>query len=256
MSPFIRYYFYVKREDFQLDSKIKIVIADDHEEAVEIIEAFVQSLNGFEVVGTTSSGDGLLDLCMNLSPHLVITDIHMPNGNGIEAIESCLKINPDLKVIFTTAFHQYAVNAFELNAVDYVMKPIKKERLYLALEKAKGILQKHEQQEKKRILTIKMDRVSYFIPFDRIIFFEVKNRKTIIHTINKQYETNESLDQIFSQLDDRFFRSHRSFIVSLNYISHITFEKETYFVHFRDYPEYAHASKLQKNKLVEKLSSI
>lgn len=234
-------------------SKIKVIIADDNIDAQEIIGGFMEPLVHFEVIGFVSNGEELLRMNSNLEPHLIIADINMPKLNGIEAIEACVKINPHLKFIFITAYGQYAVKAFDLNAMDYVMKPIKKDRLYVALEKVKLALANEKQLDQKRILTITMDRTAYFIPFQSIIFIEKDNRKTILHALDGKYETNESLDSLFSRLNNYFFRSHRSFIVNIDHISHITTEGETYFAHFRNTSHYAHISKLRLKELLDEL---
>lgn len=237
-----------------MNPKIKVVIAEDHFDSQQIISAFLEPLDSFEVVGIVSDGENLLDININKKPDLIIADIHMPKLNGIDAISSCLKISPELQFVFITAYDQYAVSAFDLHAVDYVIKPIKKERLYIALERAKNVLLANQKVEKKQILPITVDRTSHFIHFSRIILIEKDSRKTIIHTVDQKYETNESLDTIFQKLNHDFFRTHRSFIVNLNYVSHLTFEGDTHFVHFRGYSHYAHVSKLQKNKLYHALS--
>ncbi|UGB30247.1 LytR/AlgR family response regulator transcription factor [Metabacillus sp. B2-18] len=237
-----------------MNPKIKVVIAEDHFDSQQIISAFLEPLDSFEVVGIAEDGEDLLDININKKPDLIIADINMPKLNGIDAISSCLKISPELQFVFITAYDQYAISAFDLHAVDYVMKPIKKERLYIALERAKNVLLSNQKVEKKQILPITVDRTSHFIHFSRIVLIEKDSRKTIIHTVDQKYETNESLDTILQKLNHDFFRTHRSFIVNLNYVSHLTFEGDTHFVHFRNYSHYAHVSKLQKNKLYHALS--
>ncbi|GAE26737.1 transcriptional regulator [Halalkalibacter wakoensis JCM 9140] len=230
---------------------IKVIIAEDNKDAQDIMASFLKPLQQFEVIGVADNGESLLDVNLNLKPELIIADINMPKLNGIDAIASCLKVNPDLKFIYTTAYEKYAVKAFDLNAVDYLIKPIKKERFYVALEKAKGLL---DYKKEKTILTIQMDRTSYFIQNKDIICIEKENRKTIIHTATQKYETNDSLDSILSRLSNNFFRTHRSFIVNIDYISHITAEGETYLAHLRNYPHPAYVSKLRISELYKEIS--
>ncbi|MBB6451787.1 two-component system LytT family response regulator [Salirhabdus euzebyi] len=237
-----------------MNQKIKVVIAEDNTAAQEILMSFIEPLDRFELVGVVNHAEKLLELTANIKPDLIIADINMSQQNGIDVIRSCLEINPTLKFIFTSASKEHAVKAFDLNAVDYMLKPLKKERLYVALERAKNLLVNTNQLVNNPILTIKMDRTSYFIHFFNIIFIEKADRKTIIHTFDQQYETNDSLDYIFQKLDSRFYRTHRSFIANTTLISHITLEGETYFVHFRNYPNHAHLSKLQKNQLIKAIS--
>ncbi|MDC3417590.1 LytR/AlgR family response regulator transcription factor [Aquibacillus salsiterrae] len=236
-------------------TNINVIIAEDNPDAQEIISSFLKPLDDFTVTGIVDNGESLIDTVANKSEtQLIIVDIDMPKIDGITAVESCLKINPHLKVIFTTAYDQFAVKAFDLNALDYVLKPIKKDRLYIALQRVKSSIPNQEDHLKQNLLTIKMDRISYFIPLYKIIFIEKDSRKTIIHTKEQHYETNEPLDSIFRKLDNHFFRTHRSFIINTTYLSHITFEGETYFAHFRNYPNYAHVSKLRINELYNKLT--
>ncbi|MEB1805886.1 MAG: LytTR family DNA-binding domain-containing protein [Bacillaceae bacterium] len=237
-----------------MDTKIRVIIAEDNADAQEIMVSLIKPLKTFEVIDIVDNGESLLESNVDLRPNLIIADIHMPKLNGIEAMSSCLKINPDLKFIYTTAYDEYAVKAFDLNAVDYVMKPIKKDRLYIALEKVKTLLFKKDQIEKKKILTIKMDNTSYFIHFSKIICIEKVNRKTVIHTEEQKYQTNESLESIIKRLNSHFMRTHRSFIVNVNYISHIALEGETYFAYFRKYPHIAHVSKRRINQLYKTIS--
>ncbi len=114
-----------------MDSKIKVIIAEDNVDAQEILKSLIEPLNHFEVIGIADNGERLLELTINEMPDLILSDINMPKLDGLVAIKSCLEINPRLKFIFTTAYEIHAVKAFDLNAVDYVMKPLKKERLYI-----------------------------------------------------------------------------------------------------------------------------
>ncbi len=100
-----------------------------------------------------------------------------------------------------------------------------------------------------------MDRTSYFIPFVNIIYIQKDGSKTIIHTSEHTYETYETLDSIFKKLNHCFFRSHRSFIININHISHLTIEGEAHFAHFRNYPGEAYVSRLQKNQLLRQISA-
>lgn len=239
-----------------MKSKIKVAIAEDNQDAQEIIASFIEPLDIFEVIGFVDNGESLLDLNLLKKPDLIIADISMPKLNGIEAIKACLKINPKLKFIFTTAYDKYAVKAFDLNAVDYVMKPIRKERLYVALEKTKMLMIDQNYLKPKPILTIQTNRSLQLIHFSKIIYIEKVHRKTIIHTKEKKYETNETLDSIYKKLSQDFFRTHRSFIVNLYYISRISVEGETYLAHLRECPHYIFVSKLRIKQLYNQISYI
>jgi diguanylate cyclase (GGDEF)-like protein len=120
--------------------EIKIVIADDHEPSRKFIRRFLESMHQITIVAEAADGESLLRLVEQYRPNLVLVDISMPKLNGIKAIKECLKILPQLKVIFITGHNEYAVEAFDISAVDYIVKPIQRDRLITAIEKAKAIL--------------------------------------------------------------------------------------------------------------------
>lgn len=119
---------------------IKVVIADDHEPSRRIIRRFIGSLENISIVGEAGNGEELLGQIESAEPHLVLVDIGMPKLDGINAIKECMKINPHLKVIFITGHNEYAVDAFDVSAVDYIVKPIERARLTSAVEKARAII--------------------------------------------------------------------------------------------------------------------
>ncbi|MCZ0703087.1 two-component system LytT family response regulator [Natronobacillus azotifigens] len=236
-----------------MDSKIKLVIADDNLDAQEIMSTFILPIEFLELIDVVDNGASLLEVTINRKPDLILADINIPKLNVVKAVSSCLEVNPNVKFIFLTAYQEYAVDVFELNAVDYLIKPIKKERLYSALEKARRMILDPIQQAKK-ILTIQMNRNSYFIHFHSIICIERANRKTVIHTLEEIYETNESLDSISKRLNSDFYRTHRSFIVNVYSISHISLEGETYLAHLKNYPHHVHVSKRRIKDLYKEIS--
>ncbi len=234
--------------------KIKLILAEDYINFQFVLKEFIEPLNAFEIVGIAEDGEQLIEMISNEQPDLILADIQMPKLTGVEAINMCLKTCPHLQFIFITGFEEFAIQAFELDAVDYLVKPIDKDRLYVALERAKKRISLKQRYQQRPVLSVIVDRTSYFIPFKDIIFIEKIGRKTQIHTTAKRFETNESLDQIFRKLNDSFFKSHRSYIINLDYVSHLSYEGETNFVHFRDCQEIAYVSKLQKNELIQALT--
>jgi two-component system LytT family response regulator len=139
-----------------------------------------------------------------------------------------------------------------VNAIDYIVKPIERDRLYAALERAAALSQKTaaEQHPPKlqKELMVKQHNNFSFIPLDEIIFIERADRKSVIHTIDKKIELNEALTNLEGLLDSRFVVSHRSYIINLQYLTRIEVAGQTYKAHFKHYGETA---KVSKNKLVE-----
>ena len=130
-------------------NKINLIIADDNEDSVEILDYFIEQLPEFEVISICKDGEQLVQEVMAKSPDLLLVDINMPTINGVDAIKKCLRIKPNLNFIFITGYDEFAVKAFELSALDYIVKPIEKTRLYMALERAKNSIGIDKNQSKK-----------------------------------------------------------------------------------------------------------
>ena len=159
--------------------RIKTIIAEDHPDSIEIIEAFIERHPSFEVIGTCTDGEELMNQVILKDPTLIIADINMPKVNGMEAIKKCKTIKSDLKVIFITGYDDFAVEAFAESAVDYMVKPIDPVRVYQALEKVKNALEL-EKSEKyvqgTRKLKIKTNGILHLIPMEDIFLLKNKGK--------------------------------------------------------------------------------
>ncbi|WLR51434.1 LytTR family DNA-binding domain-containing protein [Bacillus tianshenii] len=241
-----------------MDEKIKVIIAEDHPAARKLLTKFIKILQpSFEIIDEAENGHELIEKVLIHRPNLVLVDIEMPHLKGIDAIRECLKFSPNLKYIFTTAYDAFAIDAFDLKAVDYVVKPIQKERLFIALERAKQELSVHKVSgpEKKKRIPVHSNRSLYFVPTEDILFIEKSNRKSIIHTLEEQYPTSETLEVLKEYLDDQFFQSHRSFLVNLEHISQIKASGKSYLVYFYHYETPAQISKQKIKALQEKMEN-
>jgi len=235
---------------------IRIILVDDNEDSLEILQHFIQLVNGFEIIATYQSGETMVQAVISHEPDLVLTDIQMPKLNGLEGIKQCLKVKPDLKFIFTTSYDNYAVEAFDISALDYIVKPIDKVRLFQALEKARIALMTERTLSKDlwKRLTIKYQGSFYYIPFKDIIFIEKIGKKSFIYTKNDEYFTYKNISDLYKELDsNQFFMTHRSYIVNLEQISYITPKNETYFIYFFHTDRHAHLSRLKLEELQNKI---
>src|SRR6476661_3596912 len=125
---------------------LKVLIADDEPLAAERLQLLLAKADGAQLVGTASDGDSAIDLTEALSPDLLLLDIAMPGLDGIGVARSLAAQNPSPAVVFVTAFDQFAVAAFEVEAVDYLMKPVDPVRLQRALDRARVYLSQREVQ--------------------------------------------------------------------------------------------------------------
>lgn len=242
---------------------IKVMLADDKEESLEILRLFLESLSTFKVVGVCNDGEELVAEIMIKKPDLLLVDINMPMKSGMSAVKECLSFYPDLKFIFISGYEQYALEAFEMSAIDYIVKPIEKARLYKGLEKARNIIQYEQNQMQKtktnlkiRNLPIKDHTGTLYVPQQEIFYIEKSGKKCFIYTQKKVYETNENISKLLERLDDLFFPAHRSNIINLKRISHIIPQNETFVVYFHDFDKTASISKLKINEIKEKMVSL
>jgi two-component system LytT family response regulator len=230
---------------------LKVIIADDDLSSKKLLGYYIQLFPEYVLTGEASSGEELMELVRKKQPDIVLVDIHMPGINGIEAAQLCKEIVPSLQVIFTTGSDEFAVEAFKLSAVDYIVKPIEKVRLLIALEKAKIGLQLYKRLEAKQgaaplgKLAIKSNQAFLYLAMEDIVYIEKEGRKSIIHLEAEQVESSDSLQDIAKRLPNYFYRTHRSYVVNLRKIIKIEAFGETYFAHFTDSEKIAHISKLQ-----------
>ncbi|NEX79655.1 response regulator transcription factor [Bacillus thermocopriae] len=242
---------------------IKVVLVDDDQDSLQILQYFMKEVAFFQVVGLGSNGEELIDEVMKKKPDLIITDIRMPKKNGIQAIKDSVSIYPNLKYIFVSAFDHYAVEAFEMEAIDYLVKPVEKVRFLQALEKAKdriecekAFVEEHTSQPSMDMLSIKDAACIRFIPQDDIFFIEKIGKKCLVHTKKGRYETNQTLGNLLPRLNSDFYQGHRSYIINLRKIAQISPHHETYIVSFQGYEQVANISKLKISEVKERISIV
>ncbi len=213
------------------DSKdIKCIIVDDESIAREIIATHLTKIPNIEIVGSCSNAIDAFKLLREQQVDLVFLDINMPEISGISFAKS---INKNVKVIFTTAYRDYAVEGFELKAVDYLLKPISFERLLKAINTYFEIHVDSNQSVKENLeindfMFVRADRRMLKIDFEAIIYIESYSDYIKIHLSNETIVTRETISAIEAKLPkQRFLRIHRSYIISLKHISSFTNEEIT-----------------------------
>lgn len=143
---------------------------------------------------------------------IILLDLILP---GIHGLEVAKQISNRSCIIFITSYRDYAVEAFDVNAVHYLVKPIAEERLFLALDRAF----KQIDQVDKRTLTLVKGGKTQLIFIRDILYCEVFDHRVQIHTVQKTYDYSGALDMLEAKLDERFFRCHRSFVVNMSCVA-------------------------------------
>ncbi|MBN1187448.1 MAG: response regulator transcription factor [Bacteroidales bacterium] len=208
---------------------IRCLVVDDEPVAREILETHLAKIESVKVLSSCKNALEAFTFINSESVDLIFLDINMPEISGLSFAKS---INKNIKIIFTTAYREYAVDGFDLQAVDYLLKPISFQRLLQALNKYQNENNLTESTFKEEITTeksdyifVRSDRKMVKVKFDEIAYIESLSDYIKIHLIDKTVVTRETISNIEAKLPQSdFIRVHRSFIVSLNHIDSFTSE--------------------------------
>lgn len=202
---------------------MKVLIIDDERSAREEVKRALAAYPLFEVVGEAQNAEEARVEIAHKKPELIFLDIRMPGESGFELLASLAEVP---EVIFTTAFDQYAVKAFEINALDYLMKPIREERFALAIarltEKRKSKDAKKEILNANRTIFIKDGERCHFVKLSEVYLIESMDNYARLYFGDQKAFLKTSLNQLTEKLDEAvFFRISRTHVVNLNYIKEI-----------------------------------
>ncbi|ABE48307.1 LytR/AlgR family response regulator transcription factor [Methylobacillus flagellatus] len=200
-------------------SLLNVVIADDEPPARNRLRDLLADIPGVALVGEARHGNEALDLAQQLQPHVLLLDIRMPSMDGIEAASHAQKLAQPPAIIFTTAFDGYAIQAFEMNAVDYLLKPIRQERLASALHKARVLLPAQLEalrplQRARTHFSVSDHGRILLIPVHEVIYLRAELKYVTLRTRLQEYLIEESLTSLEQELGHLFLRLHRNCLVA------------------------------------------
>ena len=238
-----------------MNPKIRCIIVDDEPMARDILTSFVARVSQIELVKSCSNAMEAFDVINNQEVDLVFLDINMPEVSGLSLAASITK---KTKIIFTTAYREYAVDGFNLHAVDYLLKPIAFERFLQAIQKLFEITNTKNEPKtvsETNIVTnfifVRADRKMIKINFNDIIYIESLSDYIKIHTPKETITTRETIKNIETKLPSAsFLRIHRSYIVSISKITSYT--NEFIELHKKALP----ISRSYKESILEKLKKL
>ncbi|MEO1051766.1 MAG: LytTR family transcriptional regulator DNA-binding domain-containing protein [Bacteroidota bacterium] len=227
---------------------IRTVIIDDEPLARDIIKTYLKNHSDIDIMRECEDGFQGIKAINELNPDLVFLDIQMPKITGFEMLE-LLEKTP--VIIFSTAYDQYAIKAFEANATDYLLKPYAQTRFDEALQKAreklnnksrpvedaKELVEKvRENYEELDRIVVKVGHKIHILPIESIHYFEAQDDYVAMHTAEQKFLKQMTMKYLESHLSsDQFVRIHRSYIVAVNEIARLEhYEKDSYMAILKD----------------------
>ncbi len=223
-----------------MDKKLTAIIVDDETLAREIIKKYLGKYSQIDLLAECSNGFEGFKQINELKPDILFLDVQMPKLTGFEMLEILDNIP---SVIFTTAYDQYAIKAFEVNAVDYLLKPYSEARFDEAITKLLIKLSAKQNEPIQNIqenfpllpeyierIVIKDGQKIFIVPVNDVIYIEAQDDYVMIYTPESKYLKQKRMKYYEDKLNpDSFIRIHRSYIVKIDYIKRLElFEKETY----------------------------
>ena len=210
------------------EQSLKLLIADDEPLAAERLQLLLAQCEGVDLIGTASDGESAVRMAEALTPDLMLLDIEMPGLDGIDVARSLAARRPSPAVVFITAFDQFAVAAFEVEAVDYLMKPVTPDRLNRALQRARDHLQRRE--EGAHIAPSQSQHLEEFWASDLSGLVRIASRDVDrvsaerdymrLHVGRRSWLIHHSMNALEEGLDPELFvRLHRSAIVRKDFIA-------------------------------------
>ena len=201
--------------------KFSVIIIDDERLAREEVKRSLSDFPEFEIIGEAKNYDEAKEQIETLKPELIFLDIQMPGRSGFDLLESLDEVP---QVVFTTAFNEYAVKAFDMEALDYLVKPLRKERFAVTIERIRKRIGKNEFQNDslEKQVFIKDGSKCFFVQLKDVYLIESADNYARLYFNDKKALIKRSLNQLEETLDGNiFFRISRNQIINTKFISHI-----------------------------------
>lgn len=201
---------------------MKLLIADDEPLARQRLRDLIADLGGHDVLGEASNGREACEMAAHLRPDVVLIDIAMPVLDGLEAAQHIGTLDPAPAIVFCTAYDEHALAAFEANAVDYLVKPIRADRLATALDRARRFTSERlravgealPQKPRRTHLSARLRGELRLIPVRDIRFLQAEEKYVVVHHAGGEDLVEDSLKALETEFVDAFVRVHRNCLVA------------------------------------------
>ena len=210
---------------------IRTLVVDDEKLARERLKGFLSAIKDVEVVGEAEDGKETISLVEKEQPDLIFLDVEMPGQNGVSVYKS---LEDPPHVIFATAYDSHAIEAFEVDATDYLLKPFSQKRVVAAIDRIRDRLELESQSPTANSeapvasryaaqIPVHTAKKIVILPVEKILWFAVESRLVYAHVNGRSYMTNFTLRDLEERLDPEiFFRAHKSRLVNLRQVKEVT----------------------------------
>lgn len=223
--------------------KLRVLIVDDEPPARELLRSLLSEIEAVELAAEADNGEDALRLAVDVSPDVVLLDVRMPGIGGIETARQLNSLLEPPAIIFTTAYDEYAVNAFEAQASGYLLKPIRKQKLAEALDRAGRLTRAQltrlatesgKPVEQRTHIAVRHRDGLRLIPLEDVRYFVAEQKYTTVHHVRGTDLIEDSLRSLEEEFGVTFARIHRNALVSVRYLERIDRDAAGhYFVHLR-----------------------
>jgi two-component system response regulator AlgR len=240
---------------------LRVIIVDDEPPARERLRSMLAEAGGCEIAGEAGNGAEALTLIDRLAPDIVLLDVRMPGIDGLEVARQLAAQPEPPAVIFTTAFDEYALQAFESEAIAYLLKPIRAEKLSAALAKAGRLTRPQLQQvasaarepAKRSHIGVRGRDGLKLIPIDEIFCFQADQKYTTVKHVKGEDLIEDSLKTLEDEFAPAFVRIHRNALVNTRFLERIARDASgQHFVHLRGFPDALEVSRRMAGDLKDR----
>jgi two-component system response regulator AlgR len=206
---------------------MRVLVVDDEAPARERLLRMLEPLDSYTVCGEAATGQAALALAEERQPDIMLMDIRMPGMDGLEAARHLLALEQPPAVIFTTAYSDHALEAFEMHAVDYLLKPVRRERLAEALANARRLTrvqaaalgQAGEHGNARTRICARVRGSLQLIPVEEVRYFQADQKYVTVATAEGQVLIEETLKSLEDEFREQFIRVHRNALVAVRFLS-------------------------------------
>lgn len=233
-----------------------ILICEDDKSCLGMFCKLLEKNPLIDEIYKAGTGNEAVRIIKEKSPDILILDIDLPDIDGIEVAKIACDLNPKVDIAFVTGFPDFAVESFVVHPYDYIVKPIDVDRFQDTVNKLALRIESDTLKNKLKVsgqFPLKTEDGIIFLNLDDIIFIEKDGKETIIHTRNGMHRCNYNLKNLESNLNENFYRVHKSYIVNITMIDMIRNMGESYVITFHDYDRTVLMSKSRFQLLKDKL---